>query len=83
MLVATHSSEWRTRVTLTLARRPGPAHPAYEIREPTLVGSRPASTRTTVMPVSGTTAEPEALPFDIVEEWGTQSFPASDPPSNW
>ena len=20
---------------------------------------------------------------DIVEEWGKQSFPASDPPSNW
>jgi hypothetical protein len=20
---------------------------------------------------------------DIVDEWGTQSFPASDPPSNW
>ena len=20
---------------------------------------------------------------DIVEEWGMQSFPASDPPSNW
>ena len=22
-------------------------------------------------------------PPDIVEEWGLQSFPASDPPSNW
>ncbi len=22
-------------------------------------------------------------PVDIVEEWGVQSFPASDPPSNW
>jgi len=20
---------------------------------------------------------------DIVDEWGTQSFPASDPPANW
>ena len=23
------------------------------------------------------------LRTDIVEEWGVQSFPASDPPSNW
>lgn len=22
-------------------------------------------------------------PEDIVDEWGAQSFPASDPPSNW
>jgi hypothetical protein len=35
----------------------------------------------TVVP-EGSGAEPIA-DWDIVEEWGMQSFPASDPPSNW
>ena len=29
----------------------------------------------------GTTATGPSI--DIVEEWGLQSFPASDPPTNW
>ena len=27
--------------------------------------------------------EPLEPPVDVVDQWGMDSFPASDPPSNW
>lgn len=34
--------------------------------------------------LNGTRTNLEGItPTDIVEEWGMQSFPASDPPMNW
>jgi hypothetical protein len=34
--------------------------------------------------VEGMRSAPVASPpIDVVEQWGVQSFPASDPPANW
>jgi len=35
------------------------------------------------LPAVPTGDEDDGPGWDIVEEWGLQSFPASDPPSNW
>jgi hypothetical protein len=41
--------------------------------------------RSDVVPIAiqSEATKPLPLPVDIVEEWGLQSFPASDPPANW
>jgi hypothetical protein len=35
------------------------------------------------VPDGGITPQQRRPSGDIVEEWGLQSFPASDPPANW
>jgi hypothetical protein len=42
-----------------------------------------AVTREAPPPVESVEARRPELPVDIVEQWGLDSFPASDPPANW
>ena len=60
-------------MSLTLTRPPVPP-----LHAPAL-----SSTHVTVRGSLDDAAAPAASRPDIVEEWGMQSFPASDPPSNW
>ena len=54
------------------------------LTRPAELPSRPLPLRVTgVLEPRPEAASPVAPPFDVVEEWGMASFPASDPPSNW
>jgi hypothetical protein len=48
----------------------------------TTVLTREAQPEVTVLRVPAEPRRP-APPIDIVEQWGVESFPASDPPANW
>jgi hypothetical protein len=52
-------------------------NPVVRTSDSPLVLTPDASTSLAAPPVSVTRER------DIVEEWGVQSFPASDPPANW
>ena len=60
-------------------------HVATAQRPEVVVGTRSPTYANVdgLIPVLSAKARPTRPPIDIVEEWGTQSFPASDPPMNW
>ena len=64
---------------LTLARPLEPDVAPVDLLDLPVLPSLPiVATSTSTSTSTGT-----ARPVDIVEEWGMQSFPASDPPANW
>ena len=71
-------------VPLTLSRSSGSQ--VATVGFPTIaIGPLVDGRRGDVVPIviQSEATKPLPLPVDIVEEWGLQSFPASDPPANW
>jgi hypothetical protein len=48
-----------------------------------MTSAPPVATEQWRSPVAGVAHAESYRAIDIVDEWGWQSFPASDPPSNW
>ena len=80
-------------MTIARATRPGPETPTPASSEPIAGSDIPVSPQvldalsSDRRPASSLPATPSdaggGSGWDIVEEWGVQSFPASDPPANW
>ncbi len=75
------------RSTLGLAVASAALQP-FADRIPAAGSRRPAAAQpepggTDVRAVPGGTARQGRPPVDVVDQWGVQSFPASDPPPYW
>jgi len=68
-------------MTSALSTVVGNPRTTFDMPPPRAAGHESALTSADPGPAIQRTAT-HAIP-DIVEEWGRQSFPASDPPANW
>jgi hypothetical protein len=68
-------------MTLALPTVVGVPRTAFNVPTPRVADHQNGSTPAQPGPATQRTAT-DVTP-DIVEEWGRQSFPASDPPANW
>ncbi len=70
---------------LTLSSASAPVSPRNAVADlqVSVIDASLDRTRTALGPRRPATADPVVPVPDVVEEWGMQSFPASDPPSNW
>jgi hypothetical protein len=64
------------------ARLPHPVKPTPDDRPPG-TPHRPHTTSARAEAAEAARAAAMFLVWDEVDEWGAQSFPASDPPANW
>jgi hypothetical protein len=80
-------SEGDAGMTLTLSRSPAVRSRSVAATElqaaPVETLGRPRRIGAGLAPRQEREARATRPPIDIVEEWGLQSFPASDPPPNW
>lgn len=84
MLSGHTSSEWSNGVPLTLSPGSAPtSSPGAIADKMPAIPAHAERTNGVLTFEQPTIVKPERLRFDIVEEWGMQSFPASDPPANW